>query len=386
LSGLWHKYYGELKAFIQDHAGVIIQENLITIDEDVRPLFYKQFNKVRSAFLGENFSEWLDESGFLATKYLKIEAYLLEELRLEEILMPVELQRFLNDPMQQVIRDLFDPLFELLQEKIEPEEFEERADQEVRESFKTLYQKGYIKWFVLSLIKNIDPEKAYEVPLPQPTSKQIIKHRDDIRQGIPFPQETRLLSFEVGRRDILLIPDFIIRSAALEKYVAFRTEIGKAMWRATYYSERREWFSIEDMVEKYGIAELKPDLLLYIDENLEDVSLVADSEKICRPDVIVFFLDQLEETGDSSVRKMEKIRLAHEMLRPVRGTRVIAKHHVPESMLKELNEDIKVIHFGFDNLKWEILLTVFQTPYCAATKNASHIHGSGGANACHSIS
>lgn len=360
MSQLWPKRYGELAGFIEDHTGVVIREDLISIDEKARPAFYKKFNNVRASFLAQNYSDWLDEAHFLSTKYMKVEDHLSERLRLEGVLMPLELERFLSDPMKQVVRDLFDPLFELLQGRIEPEEFEERADENVHESFQNLYQMGYIKWFVLSLIKNIDPEKAYEVPLPQPSSKQMIFHRERFKQNIPFPEETKLLGFEVGRRDVLLVPDFIVRSAKLEKYVAFRTEIGKALWKASYHSENREWFSIESIVDEYGITALKPDLLLYVDENLEDVSLVSDCDKFCRPDLMVFFLDQLEDVEERHMQKMEDIRLAHKILKPTKGTCVIAKNHLPDSLVKGLDANIHVIHFGFNNLKWETLLDLLQ--------------------------
>ena len=337
MSQQWFQHYQALQSFIGEHPEVEVRESLVSIDERIRPEFYKVFNRVRASFLAQNYSAWLDEAEFLSTKYMKVENGLKDKLRLDDVLMPLELRRSLSDPMRQIVRELFDPLFELLQEKIEPNEFEETALETVRGSFRNLYQRGYIKWFVLSLIQKLVPEKLYEIPLPQPSSKEIIKQRQDFRQTIPFPEETKYLGFEVGRRDILLVPDFIARSALLEKYVAFRTEIGKAIWRAVYHSNKREWLSIASMVEDHGVSELKPDLLLYVGENLEDVSLVADSEKFCRPDMAVIFLDQLESEEEATARRFDRIKLYHEVLKPVRGTCVIAKHHPPERLLQGLD-------------------------------------------------
>ena len=188
----------------------------------------------------------------------------------------------------------------------------------------------------------------------------MIFHRERHKQNIPFPEETKILGFEVGRRDVLLIPDFIVRSADLEKYVAFRTGIGKALWQASFHSQKREWLSIESFVEEYGITEMKPDLLLYVDENLEDISLVSDCDKFCRPDLMIFFLDQLEQVGERHRKKMEAVRSAHEILKPAKGTCVIAKNHLSGSLMKDLDANIHVIHFGFNNLKWETLLGLMQ--------------------------
>ena len=360
MSKSWHGRYEALTSFIGDQPLVEIGENIVSIDETVRDEFYKKFNDVRAAFLGRELSEWLDTAHFLSGRYAKIEGRLRELLGLEAVMMPVAMQRFLADPLKQLARDLFDPLFELLQGKIEPEAFEEKAAEGVKESFRDFYQRGYIKWFILNLVENIDPDRIFEVPLPKPTSKQLIKHRDDIRQNIPFPCETRALRFEVDRNDILLTPDFIIHSKKLEKYVAFRTELGKALWRASYYSEKREWFAISFLIEKYGFTELKPDLLLYIGDNLADISLVADCEKLCRPDLSIFFMDQLDCEEDRATRRMASIRLAHDILNPLKGTLVVAQKHLPETLEKQLDENMQVIHFGFDKLNWQVLVNAVQ--------------------------
>ncbi len=361
MSNSWRSRYEALGAFVDAQPLVEIEENIVSIDETVRDEFYRKFNDVRRAFLAQHYSGWLDEAQFLSARYGKIEAQLRQLLQLKAVMMPVALQRFLSDPMHQAVRDLFDPLFELLQGKIEIEQFEEEAQERVQASFRDFYQRGYVKWFILNLVEYVDPEKIFEVPLPKPTSKQLIKHRDDVRTNVPFPRETDTLQFEVDRKDILLAPDFIVRSKRLERYVAFRTEMGKALWRASYHSEKRQWFVISALLEKYGYAQLKPDLLLYIGDKLEDVSLVADCEKLCRPDVAVFFLDQLDSEEERVVRKMESIRLAHDILNPLKGTFIFARDHLPESVDNRLDENMHVIQFGFDKMKWDLLMNFFET-------------------------
>lgn len=360
MSKSWRTRYEALTAFVDDQPLVEIGESVVSIDEAVRNEFYKKFNDVRVAFLAQDFSEWLDKAHLLSSRYIKIEDDLGRLLNLEAVMMPVALKRFLSDPLKQAVRDLFDPLFELLQEKIEPEVFEERATQSVRESFRDFYQRGFIKWFVLHLVKEMGPEKIFEVPMPKPTSKQLIKHRDDVLQNVPFPCETELLRFEVDRSDILLAPDFIINSKKLGKFVAFRTELGKALWRASYFSARREWFDISSLIEKYGFTELKPDLLLYFGDHLEDLSLIADCEKLCRPDAALFFMDPLDFEESREAQKMESIRLAHDILKPFRGTYVFSQHHLPENLEKGLDENIHTMHFGFNKMNLDALMTLIQ--------------------------
>jgi len=360
LSHAWYKTYQKLEAFIKNQPEVQIKENFVSIDEKVRPAFYKLFNNVRTSFLGEKFSTWLDEAEFLSTKYMKVEDDLIERLRLKHVLMPLELRRSLSDPIKQIIREMFDPLFELLQKKIEMEEFEEKALERIGVVSRGLYQKGYIKWFIVSLIKKLDPEKIYGIPIFQPSSKEIIKHRKDTLQTIPFSEETDILGFEVVRRDIVLVPDFIVFSKLLGKYVGFRTEVGKAVWEASHHSDKREWFSIGSMMQDYGIVNMSPDLLLYVADNQEDISLVADSKKFCRPDMMIEFLDQAEERDAAQVDDFNRIRLYHDILKPVKGTCIISKHSLPEKMKQGLDDNILPIHFGFNNLKWDTVLTLLK--------------------------
>lgn len=360
MSTLWNTRYEELSEFIKEKPQVVIKEDSVSIDEAVRRDFYKKFNSTRSSFLAEYYSDWLDEAQFLSTKYSRVEGALRQRLQLESILMPVSLRRFLSDPINEVTRELFDPLFELLQEKIEPEEFEIKAHENLRDSFRKLYQTGYINWFVLSLMEKIEPEALFSVLLPEPSSKQIIKHRDEVREHVPTPSPTRTLGFGVERREIVLVPDFIVHSARLGKYVAFRTSLGKAIWKASYYSENRNWFSIADMIDSYGVSELQPDLLLYTGEDLEDLSLVADAEQFCRPDMALFFTDQL--TGEECLvkEKIDDVKIAHEILKPSKGSVVIARDHLPPEAIKDLDRHTEVIHFGFNNLKWETMLHLLE--------------------------
>ena len=352
----WRKHYAALVAFVEDQPAVVIKENLVSIDETVKESFYQKFNAVRSAFLMDHFPDWLHRAGVLASAYGKAEGLLRQSLSIESVSMSVPLQRFLSDPPGQIVRDLFDPLFALLQGKLLPDSFEALAKDGIHRSFPDLYQRGFIKWFILRIIQALEADRLFEVPLPRPTSKQIIKHRDDVRQNIPAPRETAAMRFEVDRRDILLAPDFILGSKSLEKFVAFRTEFGKALWRAAYYNENREWLSIDALIEKFGFTKLKPDLLLYLGDKVEELSMVADCEKICRPDLSFFFMDRLDDGPQRSVERVDEIIRTHRILQPSRGSWIVAGKNLPEGAMAKLDGDIRVLHSGLKDLNLEPLM------------------------------
>ena len=342
----WLQAFQELQRFINSNPSVEITENLVSIDEKARPKFYELFDRVRGTFLSEHLSPFLEDATALSTEYLKTERTLIERLRLNGVLMPPELRRFLENPSDQISRDLFDPLFELLRENIEPAEFEEIGALSVCSTTNRLYEQAFNKWATLVLLLALEPEEVFEVPLPEPSSKEVVKHRVGDRMAVPFPFQTNELCFEVKRRGILMAPDFIIRSALLSTYVAFRTEVSRAIWSAAYYPEEREWFDLATMVEDYGPMNLDPDVLLYVDDNLENIALVADAERFCRPDICVQFPERISYQNDTWVEEIKNINLCHIVLKPVAGSCVLARERVIDSMANGLIEGIRRFPFG----------------------------------------
>lgn len=347
----WKDIYGELKSYVEEHPDVDIQDNLINIPRSKQPTFYSIFDKLRNTYIAEEFPELLDEANLLSTAYLDIEQELTKLLDLENILMPNDVKRFLHKPLDQLRREIFDPLFDLLSGKIETERFILETTVNVNASFKQLYQEGYEKWTVLSLLRQFEPDKIYYVPLKDPGSKQIIKHSVTAKESLPLPVESKQFAFEVRRRQPLLVPDAIIHSARLNKYVAFRTAFFSAMWSTNSHSENREWYSIESLVEEYGLITLRPDLLVYIDDNVEDVSMVADAEKICRPDIVVECIDEMNGSMNFMKERLEDINSCYAILKPVVGSFVVSRKNMPPYAHDELEDGINLIEIGFEGAK-----------------------------------
>lgn len=353
----WKDIYGELKTYVEEHPDVDIQDNLIDIPRSKQPTFYSIFDKIRDTYIAEEFPELLNEAEHLSTAYLNVAQELTRLLNLEDILMPNDVERFLHKPLDQLRREVFDPLFDLLSGKIGMQRFILETSVNVNSSFKQLYQEGYEKWTVLSLLKLFEPDRIYYVPLRNPGNKQIIKHSVLAKESLPLPVESKIFAFEVGRRQTLLTPDAIIHSARLDKYVAFRTAFTSAMWSANSYSDKREWYSIESLVEEYGLITLRPDLLVYIDDNAEDVSMVADAEKICRPDIVVECIDELNVDKNLMRERLADISSCYGILKPVIGSFVVSRENIPPYVHDQLAEEINLIEAGFAESKLESIIS-----------------------------
>ena len=343
----WRQLYEKLTRFIAEHPEVEINETFVSIPRNVRSEFYRLFDKVRMAFLEERFPDLLDEARLLSDSYVKVEHEVVRVLKLDKISMSTKLHMFLHDPKNALMRELFDPLFHLLRGKIDVKTFEEEQSKNIENSFRNLYSTGYEKWVALSLVKLLEADRNFSISASFPSSRGII-HALGSKHPVPRPQGSKVLSLEHEIPQAFIVPNFIVHSAKVGRYVAIGLEIGIAMWTASKVSKRREWYPLKSIREKYSLVDLKPDMIICVDERPEDVALIADSERICRPDLIIECMEQKDwyEKGD-----LEKAKLHHNVLKPRLGTFIVSRKPVPEQVHEKLGDGIRLLTVGFDQSK-----------------------------------
>ena len=351
----WYQAYTELKDFVTGHHEIEVNKDVIAIPEKVRPKFYRLFDAGRTTFIEENFSALLYKSRALSERYTKVEEEVINLLRLDGISMSVGLHRFLRDPKNQLVRGLFDPLFDLLRGKTNVEAFEEEASRSIENSFKEVYRLGYEKWVVLSLVKLLESNKSFHVPLRQPTFKEIMKRLPTSEEPVPLPEESNSLSFEHEMMPILIVPDFIVYSAKIDRYIAVRSEFKQAIWIVADINQEREWYTFDFITEKNAPVDLESGLLVYIDDSPEDLALIADSTKVLRPDLIVECVEPKDWCGED---ELENVKLRHDVFKPKLGTYVVCGGPVPEHIPEKLETDIHLLTVGFDQSKLDPIINV----------------------------
>ncbi len=329
----WQKALAGLCDFVAGDPKIEIGLNIVAIPGDVRARFYQLFDAVRVSFLEENFPDLIDGAGHLSRSYVKAEKEVTKLLELDEVSLPTSLNRFLHEPTNSLMRGLSDPLFNLLKGKIDTEVFGQEATSIIEGSFRNSYRSGYKKWVALSLVKLLVPDRAFNITPPEFDSGAEADVQIDREDLTPEPVETKRLSFEQGLSSGFLAPDFIVHSVKIDGYAALGTELGHANWTATKVSDKREWYAINDIVKKYGRIALQPDLTIYIDDEPEDIALIANLDRFCRPDLIIECLAQKE--GPEKV-SLERIKLRHDTLKPRLGTYIVSRASVPEEVYKEL--------------------------------------------------
>jgi hypothetical protein len=76
-----------------------------------------------------------------------------------------------------------------------------------------------------------------------------------------------------------------------------------------------------------------PDLAIYLDDRLDELSLIADCYQMARPDILVEFM---EDADWYSSGRLESVKRHQAMLKPRLGTFVFCREEVPQAAIKEL--------------------------------------------------
>jgi len=350
VSNGWQGTLKELWDFIAENPKIRISNNVVFIPEDVRPEFYQLFGTVRTTFIKEKLPNLLDEAVSLSESYLKTEEKVIKHLGLDEVYMAKDIRLFLHDPTDALRRELFVPLFDLLKGRVNIEAFEQKVSETIMATSRRLSQSGYEQWVALALTQLLEANRSLGVRL-TPELESVTEIVEDFREKgevpdqplmVPMPQDSKQLSFDDELYKVFIVPDVIVDSAKTKRYVSVRTALGTTIGvgMASNASDNREWYHRSAIREKYGIRdgygslELNLDFtVIYVGTEPKDIALIADAEKICRPDLIIECREQkhwYEKEG------LEKVRLHHNMLNPKLGTYIVSREPVSEQALNEL--------------------------------------------------
>lgn len=349
----FHEAYGKLTNFVKTHPEIEIGESVTSIPEEVRPDFYGLFNATRDAFVREKFPSHLSRAQVLQKEYDKAVEDASGWLSLEDPPTVNPLRRFLNDPKDSLTRELFDPLFDLLKGRKTVDEIETAVSPGVNELFTAVFRGGYEKWAVLGLLSLLQVEGSLRVDVrslnPGERTKPAAQAPLD---EVPGPQEATGLFFSQPRNAIFAVPDFLAYSPRLSRFIGIRSEFQEASYNALNASPGREW----DAVDAGLLILLAKGLtLIYLSEKAEEIALVADVAKFCRPDMILWCVDTQSMNQYEVASVMES---AGRRLKPSIGSYIIANDEWAESkeadLQRQTDEDASgthVLNVGYDRQK-----------------------------------
>ena len=340
MSNGWQKKYKELKNFVTENPGIEIGKNVISIPEDLRLEFYRLFEAVRATFLEEKLLTLLERANLLSANYVKVEHEVTELLQLEGVSLSAGLDMFLHNPKEGLIAELFDPLFDLLGGTLNTGLFEQKAAECIETAFEDWYPSAYGKWVVLSLLRLLESDKNFCVSLSIPPPRQRIRYPPGAEALVPPLEELKILSCQHQPSPTLTVPDFIVHSAKMNVYLGVISGFVTPMAVALDASDKREWCPLD------SVPKLEPYIMLiYVDDKPEHIALVADRDRICRPDLIIKCLSQEDSLKNE---ELEVIKLQHNILQPRMGTYIFSFVAKPEQVLTGVDGGIHFLTVGFD--------------------------------------
>jgi hypothetical protein len=343
----WRKSYAELKKFISQHPEIEIGEKVVRIPEGPRKRFYQLFDMVGAVLLQERFPTMLREARRLGRSYSAAEARALNLFGGERVTKTADLKKFLESPEESLVQELFDATFDLLKGIVSVRAYRREASKKLWAAFEKRYRSGYEKWVELSLAELLLPDMAFRVRLPTLTYQQKMIQSFPFKRPVPVPERTKEIVFGREALPPFLVPDFIVHSKRLDGYVAMGSEAVDAVWAASDPCKRRKWLQLESISARRRRIGLKPNISVCVGLSPEDVSLMADSRSVSRPDLII----ECTEQEDQFEGDLEKAKLQHKVLKPPLGSFLLSSRPLPEQAQGEMGNGLRVIAVGFDRSK-----------------------------------
>ncbi len=353
----WQQALSEIRDFVSQHPEITLEEKYTHIPKEVRPELFSRLRNVGKAFIEEKCMSSLNEAKLLSENYLKVKKELIASLGLKDISFTTSFDEFLDNPTDALVAYIKMSLFDLLKDAIGAKSFEELNVANIESYIKTMLEPGYEKWVVLSLVQLLNTDEVLGIsPVELPSREQFVhtSYRPDDTM-CAFPQKTGSILFKNRDESSFITSDIVAYSAELHRYIATSSQIGHALSVAQNASNNREWLSYNDTLPHdiyltNNIVSYPPLTLIYIADDPNEISLTADAEKICRPDMAIVCTVKNDWYQEE---RFKKLRLFCHSLNPRLGTYVLSKEPMPS----ETDSGVHILSVSYDKSKLEPIIT-----------------------------
>ena len=296
VSSSWVETLNTLYKYIEEHEQIDITQNTTRIPKEYKYEFYQLFDTVRHQYIKQYYIEELKRSGLLSKAYCSTERYLTSKLALlDRIYLPTPLFKYIHNPLIGISACLFDNLFDLIKHKIDINEFHYLSQKIIKSKINNWLQYLFNYWVMLSITKEIDVAKVYNVPIIPISSKEVIKSTEgNVNRPIPKVVPTRNISFDKETYVGFVVPDYIIYSNKIKSFLSMRFGFQRPLWKATNYKNVGKWVDFSENTPAFH------PILLYTSSKLKDLALIADCQKFVKPDFLIICLTTIIDSKDAN--------------------------------------------------------------------------------------
>jgi len=346
LSTDWKNEYARLREYIAAHSEIIITKSEISIPQPVRDEFYRIFDDIRMAIAAKHLDALPVKARTLSEHYTRIEKEAAELLGVKKIGMPIDLDVFLHNPEEGLIRAVYNSLFNLIQGKTDESEFERLAEESASAYVTELFRLGYERWVGLELVKLLDPEEAFFVGL-----------NEDLK---PCLCELETIAFgSQCHHPTMRIPEFVVRSRRFNSLVAVKMAL--SMEIDEYLVHIRLPGRPKRRTGDTSLALDSRAFLLSLIRSEKDIPVYADIYDGNRtpPDWLVEFVNMDARGGYEE--NFGRIQRHMEILNPKYGCALIAPVDDFAADAEMIPENVRLVSLGFDTAKLDVELDLVRS-------------------------
>ena len=253
MTGDWIELYDDLRSRLG-----LKEKHVIDLGPRKRELFLRATDMLRERFVLKVVGErelrkaerWIGE-------LRKCASALCESLGLNCVLYTRELGSFISDPLAHLKKKIFVYTFDLLVNKIRPDEFERKASAALRTSLRTNMRSVYQTWVFLELLYILSSKAS--------------------GSRLLYPEHGVLAIERSGRQRLGQIPPNCVLEVAGKGYLSFFLEVPRPIAWGDSHDLARAW--------KLYVA-LRPDMMMYGGVVMDIVDLSNDPP-VKRPDFVL---------------------------------------------------------------------------------------------------
>lgn len=338
----WKQTFSLFNDYIVSNPEIYIDSHEIAIPEHLRDVFYEHFDKVRRSVVESWQNSYDLDVDTLGKSYTGFESELIRLLNLKQIHLPVNIESFLHDPKEGMIRSLYDRMFHLIQGKISQDDFESLAEMDLAESTVEMFRLGYEPWAALALILLLEPDEAFRVELDDDGNTLTVP-LDEVAFGRQFSHPAKR------------IPEFIIHSKKLNSYIAFKMPLAREVDMYILPVEIPTKRLLRDRTgDTSAVLDFRI-IFLSVVSDLNKIPVFADLHKreLKGPDLMVEFLMGHDISDEHAVFQVQK----HiETIKPERGGNIVIMNPDENQIESEPKVNIDTYAVGLDQSKLQPIL------------------------------
>jgi len=339
----WRDKFRLLKEYTASNPEIYIDEREVSIPARLRDGFYERFDSIRNVLVDGYYGSLNMNVDALRDGYVRSEKEITELLGLQRIDLPVDLSSFLHDPRGGLVRILYNRLFELVQGKINEDDFENLANADIDVLAADLFRLGYEAWAALSVIQRFEPDLAYGVEL-----------NEDFE---PVTGELKEIAF--GRQfhhPAKRIPEFILHSKKLNRNIAVKMPLAREV--NTYYIPFEQPVKPKKRTGDTSFVLDSRVMFLSVIPDLKKIPVFADihSRKIQSPDLMIEFVTLREA---ESPEAMDKVKRRAAIMKPNLGGCVVVIDPEEGAAIDNPADNIEAIPAGFNASRLQSVIDKF---------------------------